>query len=193
MGDENTYQEHFRKTFITENQKDIEAKDVWTLHDMLIPAGNTAKLVRIPDPNDPDFRVSVVCDKIKFSQPTPVIILTGAMTQRAGKTLAGVARAAFRTDAIVIDSGVGTGIEKFCSRKGTTLLGVAPENEIIYPRINPIEQKDNELTNGHTHFVLIGETLPKAPPAGKVKAITNKPNGPFFKWGDESSLKFKLA
>lgn len=52
MGDENTYQEHFRKTFITENQKEGEAKEAWTLHDMLIPAGNTAKLARIPDPTD---------------------------------------------------------------------------------------------------------------------------------------------
>ena len=34
-----------------------------------------------------------------------------------GKALAGVCRAAFRTDAFVIDSGVGSGIEKFCLRK----------------------------------------------------------------------------
>jgi len=34
---------------------------------------------------------------------------------------------------------------------------VAPENEIIYPRINPNVKKDNELTSGHTHFMLIGK------------------------------------
>ena len=123
---------------------------------MMIPAGNTAKLVRIPDPADPDFRVSSFCAKLKFSQPTPVIILVGAMTQRAGKTLAGVARAAFRTDGVIIDSGLGSGIEKFCSRKHVPLIGVAPEHEVIYPRINPNVQKENELTNGHTHFVLLG-------------------------------------
>lgn len=156
IGDENTYQEHFRKTFITENQKDGEAREVWTLHDMMIPAGNTAKLVRVPDPSDPDFRVSEVCEKLKLNQPTPVIILAGAMTQRAGKTLAGVARAAFRTDAIIIDSGLGSGMEKFCMRKHLNLIGVAPEHEVIYPRINPNVKKDNELTNGHTHFVLLG-------------------------------------
>lgn len=80
MGDEQTYQEHFRKTFITENQKETEMKESWTLHDMMIPAGNTVKLVRIPDYSDPDFRISEVCDKLKFTQPTPVIILAGAMT-----------------------------------------------------------------------------------------------------------------
>ena len=47
---------------------------------MMIPAGITSKLARVPDPNDPDFRVSEICDKMKFIQPTPVIILAGAMT-----------------------------------------------------------------------------------------------------------------
>lgn len=50
---------------------------------MLIPAGKTAKLVKIRNPNDPDFRISEVCDKLKFVKPAPVIILSGAMTQRA--------------------------------------------------------------------------------------------------------------
>jgi hypothetical protein len=124
---------------------------------MMIPAGNTVKLVRIADPNDQDFRVSEICDKFKFKEPTPVIILAGAMTQRAGKTLAGVARAAFRTDAVIIDSGLGSGIEKFCLRKNIPLVGICPEKEVIYPRISPTEKKDNELTNGHTHFVLLGD------------------------------------
>ena len=47
---------------------------------MIIPAGKTAKLIRIKDPRDPDFRVSEICDKIKFINAIPVIILAGAMT-----------------------------------------------------------------------------------------------------------------
>jgi hypothetical protein len=47
---------------------------------MMIPAGITSKLARVPDPTDPDFRASEICDKMKFIQPTPVIILAGAMT-----------------------------------------------------------------------------------------------------------------
>lgn len=39
------------------------------------------------------------------------------MTTRSGKTLAGIARAASRIDATILDSGVGSGIEKFCIRK----------------------------------------------------------------------------
>ena len=112
---------------------------------MMIPAGNVAKLIRVTDPADQDFRITEVCDKLKMNQPTPVIILAGAMTERAAKTLAGVARVAFRTDSTIIDSGLGTGIEKFCLRKNVTLIGVAPEHEIIYPRINPDVKKDNDL------------------------------------------------
>jgi hypothetical protein len=46
----------------------------------MIPGGSTAKLVKIQDPSDDDFRASEVCDKLKFTRPTPVIILAGAYT-----------------------------------------------------------------------------------------------------------------
>ena len=65
------------------------------------------------------------------------------------------------------------------------LLGVAPENEVIYPRINPQGRKDNELTNGHTHFFLIGETDEE----GKDK---NRRAKKFF-WGEEAQMKLELA
>ena len=93
------------------------SKQQWTLHDMIIPAGKTAKLIRVQKASDPDFRIQEVADKLKFVKQAPVIVLAGAMTQRAGKALAGVCRAAFRTDAFILDSGVGSGIEKFCLRK----------------------------------------------------------------------------
>jgi len=41
--------------------------------------------------------------------------------------MAGVARAAYNTGSLIIDSGVGSEIEKFTIRKGIKLLGVAPE------------------------------------------------------------------
>ena len=157
-GDEGKYQEHFRKTFITEKDKDGDNSDTFSLHDMMIPAGKVAKLIRVRDPQDEDFRIEEVCNKLKLNQPMPVINLAGTYTERAGKTLAGVARAAVRADAIIVDSGIASGIEKFTLRKKMPLVGVAPENEVIYPRINPNGRKDNELTNGHTHLFLIGET-----------------------------------
>lgn len=174
--DEETYKEHFRKTFITQDKNKKENENLFTLHDMMIPAGRTAKLVRVPDPNDQEFRVTEPLDKLKFIEPTPVIILAGAMTERAGKTLAGVSRAAFRAGATVIDSGIGSGIEKFCMRKSVPLIGVCPENEIKYP-VNSQNKKENELTNGHTHFFLIGSDE------------SNKR----FKWGEEAKMKAEIA
>ena len=61
-------------------EEEPEAKMTWTLHEMMIPAGKTSKLVRVKDPTDTDFRISEVCDKLKFIKATPVIILIGAMT-----------------------------------------------------------------------------------------------------------------
>ena len=131
------YQDNFRKTFITDNQKLNEGEESWTLHDIMIPGGQTAKLVRVPAPNSQDFRCSEVADRLKFVTPTPAIILCGAMTQRAGKTMAGVTRAAFRTDAMILDSGISSCVEKFCLRKNVKLIGVCPEAEVSYRRLNP--------------------------------------------------------
>lgn len=60
-------------------------------------------------------------------------------------------------------------------RLDVNLIGVAPEKEIMYPRINPAQRRDNELTNGHTHFFLLGDETKK------------------FEWGEETKLKFDLA
>lgn len=57
------------------------------------------------------------------------------------------------------------------------MIGICPETEIAYPKINPTKRKENELTNGHTHFFLIGDEA-----AGRK-----------FTWGEESRLKFELA
>jgi len=154
---------------------------------MMIPAGNTAKLVRVPDPANQDFRISSVCDRLKLTEPTPVIILAGAMGERAGKTLAGVCRAAVRSDAAIIDSGLGSGIEKFCLRKHLALMGVAPDKEVIYPRINPVGKKNNELTNGHTQFLLLGDCEDDE----KWKDSKKRPKT--FFWGDEAQVKLDLA
>jgi predicted sugar kinase len=60
------------------------------------------------------MRISEIADRLKFIAPTPVVIIAGARTERPGKTMAGIARAAFNTGAFVVDSGLGTQIERFC-------------------------------------------------------------------------------
>jgi len=44
------------------------------------------------------------------------------INNNSGKALAGACRAAFRTDAYILDSGVGSGIEKFALRKSIAHL-----------------------------------------------------------------------
>jgi len=75
---------------------------------------------------------------------------------------------------------------------------VAPDHEIIYPRITfNNDKKDNELTNGHSHFLLIGD----APEDDSQKLDSdhksqskgmNKIHRKYF-WGDETAIKFDLA
>jgi hypothetical protein len=179
MDDSREEQEHndnFWKTFITDHHAAIEQSPTFTLHDIMIPAGRTAKLVRVPEPYKEDFWVSEVCDKLKLNEAAPVIILAGAMGTTQGKVLAGIARAAFRAGAYVVDSGVGSGIEKFCMRKDVPLIGVCPEAAISYPKINPTKRKENELANGHTHFFLLGDDAEHP-----------------LSWGQEAKMKAELA
>ena len=57
--------------------------------------------------------------------------LIGAKKSQRGKFYAGVARACANTDAVIIDSGISTDVEKFCIRRGVKLIGVSPEKEVI--------------------------------------------------------------
>lgn len=41
--------------------------------------------------------------------------------------MAGVARAAYNSGSMIIDSGMGSEIEKFTMRRGIKLIGVCPE------------------------------------------------------------------
>lgn len=56
------------------------------------------------------------CNIIGWSNDSESVIINFYI-RFSGKSLAGVCRAAFRTDAYIIDSGIGSGIEKFCLRK----------------------------------------------------------------------------
>lgn len=88
--------------------------------------------------------------------------------------MAGLSRAAFNTRAFIVDSGLQTGVESFCIRKNLTLIGVAPEYMIELPKPNPDQFSKKMLTNGHTHFILIGNNENK------------------LQWGEEIRLKVNI-
>jgi len=163
------------KTFMT-MPKNTDSNPPYTLHDLLFPAGKVAKLCKIVEPTNPGLRFREALNRFGFQQPTPVILLAGAIDSNRSKFYAGICRAAFRTDAVVIDSGVKSGIEQFALRRKVKVVGVFPESEVLLPKVNPVEREWNELSNGHTHLFMLCET-----------------SGKEYRWNDEGEIKMKIA
>ena len=164
-----------KKLLMTEVTNVFDTKDLYRFHDLIVPGGKNASLCLVNEPFNKNLRVSDIADHFKFIEPQQVIVLIGANTRRKVKLFAGISRAALNTRAIIIDSGLQTGIEKFCLRKNITLIGIAPENKIEYPKINPEEFSNSLLTNGHTHFILLGK------------------DDKSLNWGQEAKFKVNFA
>ena len=164
-----------KKILMTEVTNVFDTKDLYHFHDLIVPGGKNASLCLVNEPFNKNLRVSDIADHFKFIEPQQVIVLIGANTRRKIKLFAGISRAALNTRAIIIDSGLQTGIEKFCLRKNITLIGIAPENKIEYPKINPEEFSNTLLTNGHTHFILLGK------------------DDKTLNWGQEAKFKVNFA
>lgn len=91
--------------------------NVYSLFDFIFPGGKLAKLAKIENLKLTSDQLLSVTRAFKFVEGAPVIVMAGARNSGKGKFLAGLARAAFRSDAIIIDSGVETGIENYCIRR----------------------------------------------------------------------------
>ena len=164
-----------KKLLMTEVSNVFDNKDLYNFHDLIVPGGKNASLCLVNEPFNKNLRVSDIADHFKFIEPQQVIVLIGANTKRKIKLFAGISRAALNTRAIILDSGLQTGIERFCLRKNITLIGIAPENKIEYPKINPEEFSNTLLTNGHTHFILLGK------------------DDKSLNWGQEAKFKVNFA
>ena len=164
-----------KKLLMTEVSNTFDKKDFFNIHDLIVPGVKNASLCLVNEPFNKNLRVTDIADHFKFIEPQQVIVLIGANTKRKIKLFAGISRAALNTRAIIIDSGLQTGIEKFCLRKNITLIGIAPENKIEYPKINPEEFSNTLLTNGHTHFILLGK------------------DDKSLNWGQEAKFKVNFA
>ena len=88
---------------------------------MLCPKGPVIKLCRTRTPKLEKFNLKEILTKFKLTKPQPVIVLSGCRFAEKVSFLGGIARAAFKTGAMIIDSGVRTGIETFCMRNSKTL------------------------------------------------------------------------
>lgn len=93
----------------------------YELFDFIFPGGKLSKLCKIRNQKKTEAKIPEILEALKFKDPHPCLILSGARDNQRGKLLAGVARAAFRSDAVIIDSGVATGIENYCLRRSKLL------------------------------------------------------------------------
>lgn len=103
-----------------------------------------------------------IISKIKLDDGYPVVNFIGCKhdfnakpESLRGKFFAGIARACYNTDSVIVDNAITTGIERYALRRGLKLIGIAPEKAISYPKLNPTSIQDNELSNGHTHMILL--------------------------------------
>ena len=147
----------------------------YKLFDFIFPGGKVASLCRIEKMIDfEDAAMESTLKKFKFSRPNPVVVLTGARDSGRQNFLEGVSRAAFRSDAVIVDSGTKNGIERSVLRQNLKLIGVFPNEQISLPVLGGKTELPDQLTNGHSHMFMITDKL-------------------YQKWGNEAKLKMKIA
>jgi hypothetical protein len=149
----------------------------YKLYDFLFPGGNMARLAKIQKMvNIENSTIASILGKFKFDAPAPVIVLAGARDSKRLFFYEGIARAAFRTDAVIVDSGVRTGLEMAALRRSLSVVGVFPASQVTIPKNNskPTADDPNELTSGHTHLFSIEDKL-------------------YQKWDNEAKLKMRIA
>lgn len=76
-----------------------------------------SKLCKIKNSKKVTQHLPKILEAFKFKKALPSIVMAGSRDNKRGKLLAGVARAAFRSEAVILDSGVASGIENYCLRR----------------------------------------------------------------------------
>lgn len=144
------------KTFMTQKKEEEKQEAAWTLNDLLFPGGKISKLCRIVNAKSKDIKVSDVLKRSGIVENNPVILLSGAEGDKRAGLLVGIARAAYSTDAVIVDNGLKSGIETACYRKKVKLVGVCPEEAIVYPTKSSNGDRLGELSAGHSHLIVLG-------------------------------------
>ncbi|OMJ93102.1 hypothetical protein SteCoe_4048 [Stentor coeruleus] len=144
------------KTFLTQKREEEKQEAAWTLNDLLFPGGKISKLCRITNPKSKDIKISEILKRSGIVENNPVILLSGVEGEKRAGLLVGIARAAYSTDAIIVDNGLKSGIETACYRKKVKLLGVCPEEMIVYPTKASTGDRLGELSAGHSHLIVMG-------------------------------------
>ncbi len=98
------------KNSIVSVNKTLAKEDLWKPYDFLFPGGKLAKLIKVNNVYKKNLPIREMLDKFKYTEMAPVINIIGAMEKGRGKFYAGVARAAFNTDAVIVDNGLASGL-----------------------------------------------------------------------------------
>jgi hypothetical protein len=112
----------------------------YELYDFVYPLGGVSKYAKILSMMDfvDDDHLRQILRKFGYDMPRPVIIFSGAHEPDRDTTLMlGVCNAAVKSDAVIIGSGVRSGVERFCGVKGVDLVGVYPESLVVMPKVSP--------------------------------------------------------
>ena len=96
----------------SKKKKKKSSKQFFDMHDMIYPGGIIAKLCRTRTPDLTKFSLKHVLKRLKLTKPTPVVLITGSKFNDRGNFYGGVVHAAFNTGAVIIDSGIKTGMER---------------------------------------------------------------------------------
>jgi hypothetical protein len=144
------------KTFMTQKKEEEKQEAPWVLNDLLFPGGKIAKLCRVTNVKSKDIKVSDILKRSGIAENNPVILLSGAEGDKRAGLLVGIARAAYSTDAVIVDNGLKSGIETACYRKKVKLVGVCPEEAIVYPTKSSTGDRLGELAAGHSHLIVLG-------------------------------------
>lgn len=144
-------------TFLTQKKDEEKIQEApWTLNDLLFPGGKVAKLCKILNPRSKDIKLGEILKRSGINESLPVILLSGAEGEQKARLLVGIARAAYSTDAVIVDNGLKSGIEQACSRKKVKLMGICPEELIVYPTKASSGDRLGELSAGHSHLFIVG-------------------------------------
>lgn len=125
----------------TETDAPLEPEELpYELYDFVYPLGGMSKYAKILSMMDfvDDDHLLKILRKFGYEMPRPVIIFSGAHQPDKDTTLLlGVTTAAVKSDAVIIGSGVRSGVERFCKVKGVNLVGVYPESQVVMPKVSP--------------------------------------------------------
>ena len=90
-------------------------------------------------------------------------------------------------DAVIMDSGMTSGVEKYAMRRGVKLIGVGPERELMLPKQNSPYTDPYEISNGHTHLFLLSKSIVLP----MLCDVDNRDVGIY--WGMEANFKMDLC